>query len=179
VKYAFVTRHKREWPISLMCKVLEVSVSGYFESVKRFFSKEAKAKSKRVNGAVLLAHIKVIDAQVKGEYGWPRMWRELQARGILVGKSRVHQTMKAHGIKARGKRKFVVTTDSRHNLPIAENLLNRQFTPEAPDQVWTSDITYIETGEGWLYLAAVIDLYSRLGGGLDRAIALQSPCINR
>jgi putative transposase len=72
--------------------------------------------------------------------------------------------MKAHGIKARGKRKFLVATDSCHSLPIAENLLNRQFTPEAPDQAWTSDITYIETGEGWLYLAAVIDLYSRLGG---------------
>ncbi len=73
--------------------------------------------------------------------------------------------MQAHGIKARGKRKFVVTTDSRHSLPIAPNLLARKFKPEAPDRVWSSDITYIATDEGWLYLAAVIDLFSRQVGG--------------
>jgi transposase InsO family protein len=78
-----------------------------------------------------------------------------------VGKDRVQRLMQLHGIRARGKRKFVVTTDSKHGLPVAENLLARDFTPEAPDRVWSSDITYIATGEGWLYLAAVIDLFSR------------------
>jgi putative transposase len=89
------------------------------------------------------------------------MWKELQARGIRVGKERVRLLMQRNGIKARGKRKFVVTTDSKHDLPIAPNLLNRDFTQEAPNQVWSSDITYIATDEGWLYLTAVIDLFSR------------------
>ena len=85
----------------------------------------------------------------------------LKARGVHVGIERVKKLMKLHGIKARGKRKFVVTTDSKHNLPIAQNLLDSDFTPEAPNQVWTSDITYIATDEGWLYLTVVIDLLSR------------------
>ena len=115
----------------------------------------------RVSNAALLVHIRAIDAQVKGEYGWPRMWKELLGRDIRVGKERVQQTMKMHGIQARGKRKFVVTTDSKHTLPVVPNRLARDFTPKAPNHVWTSDITYIATGEGWLYLAAVIDLFSR------------------
>jgi len=108
-----------------------------------------------------VAHIHAIQAETKGECGWPRVWKELLARGVRVGKDRVQRIMKTHGIKARGKRKFVVTTDSRHSLPIAENLLARDFSPAAPHRVWSGDITYIATDEGWLYLAAVIDLFSR------------------
>ena len=89
------------------------------------------------------------------------MWKELLARGIRVGKERVQQADAAARHQGQGKRKFVVTTDSKHDLPIAPNLLERDFTPEAPDRVWSSDITYIATDEGWLYLAAVIDLFSR------------------
>ncbi len=89
------------------------------------------------------------------------MWKELLARGIRVGKDRVQRLMQLHGIKARSKRKFVVTTDSRHDLPVAPNLLERDFHPSTPDRVWSGDITYIATDEGWLYLAAVIDLFSR------------------
>ena len=106
-------------------------------------------------------HIRAIHAEVKGIYGWPRVWKELLASGIRVGKDRVQRLMKLHGIKARSKRKFVVTTDSRHDLPVAENLLARDFRPAAPDRVWSSDITYIATEEGWLYRVAVIDLFSR------------------
>lgn len=116
---------------------------------------------KRVGDEALVTHIRAIHAEFKAEYGWPRVWKELLARGVRVGKDRVQRLMKLHGIRARGKRKFVVTTDSRHSLPVAENLLARDFTPAAPDRVWTSDITYIATDEGWLYLAAVIDLFSR------------------
>ena len=89
------------------------------------------------------------------------MWKELVARGHRVGKERVRRLMQKHGIRARCKRKFVVTTDSKHHLPIAPDLLQRNFSPSAPNQVWTGDITYIATDEGWLYLAAVIDLFSR------------------
>jgi len=89
------------------------------------------------------------------------MAKELVARGYRVGKERVRRLMQLHVIQARGRRKFVVTTDSEHSLPLAPNLLQRNFTAESPDLKWTSDITYIETAEGWLYLAAILDLHSR------------------
>ena len=163
MKYAWIAKHKARWPITLACDVLGVSASGYFEHWRR---KDADKPSrpganKRISDEALLVHIKAIHAQVKQEYGWPKMWKELVARGIRVGKERVRKLMQSHGIKARGKRKFVVTTDSKHDLPIAPNLLERDFSPAAPNQTWTSDITYIATDEGWLYLTAVIDLFSR------------------
>ncbi len=134
--------------------------------------------NKRISDEALLVHIKAIHAEVKQEYGWPKRWKELVARGIRVGKERVRKLMQRHGIKARGKRKFVVTTDSKHNLPIAPNLLERNFTPEAPNQVWTSDITYIATDEGWLYLTGVIDLFSP-GGGLEHEGQHADQCCDR
>ena len=161
MKYAWIARHKAAWPVTLSCEVLEVSTSGYFEHQRRRAQAAPSQPGGRVSDENLLANIRAIHAEVKGEYGWPRMWKELLGRGIRVGKQRVQQTMHRHGIKARGRRKFVLTTDSKHALPIAPNLLNRQFTVDAPDRVWTSDITYIATGDGWLYLAVVIDLFSR------------------
>ena len=106
-------------------------------------------------------HIKALHAETRGAYGWPRIWRELLARGIRVGKDRVQKLMQLHGIRAKGKRRFKVTTDSNHKLPISSNLLNREFSVAEPDKVWVGDITYIATDEGWLYLAVVIDLFSR------------------
>jgi putative transposase len=132
---------------------------------------------RRIGNEALLAHIRAVHAEVKGEYGWPRIWKELLARGIRVGKQRVQRLMKLHGIKARGKRKFVVTTDSKHGLPVAENLLARNFTPEAPDRVWSSDITYIATDEGWLYLAVVIDLFSRMVVGWSMQPHMQASLV--
>jgi transposase InsO family protein len=161
VKYAWIERHKNHWPITLQCDVLQVSSSGYFERQLRRRTDQSGPNSQRINDEALLAHIKAVHADSKGEYGWPRIWRELQASGVRVWKERVRRLMKEHGIKARGKRKFVVTTDSKHKLPIAPNLLNRNFQPATPDRVWTSDITYIQTDAGWLYLAVVLDLYSR------------------
>ena len=162
MKYAWIARNIVTWPITLMCDVLGVSTSGYFEHRRRSRpDRPSKPGDGRVGNEALLAHIRAIHAEVRHEYGWPRVWKELLARGIRVGKDRVQHLMQAHGIKARGKRKFVVTTDSRHKLPIAPDLLARNFNPQAPDRVWSSDITYIATDEGWLYLAAVIDLFSR------------------
>ena len=163
MKYAWVARHKGCWPAALSCEVLGVSASGYFEHWRKKGADKPgrSAVRNRLSDEVLLVHIKAIHAEVKGEYGWPRMARELVARGMRVGKDRVQKVMQRHGIKARGRRKYVVTTDSRHGLPIAEDLLQRNFTPEAPNRVWTSDMTYIWTAEGWLFLVAVIDLFSR------------------
>ena len=163
MKYAWILKNKKNWPIRLACEVLQVSASGYFEHLHRKSCDQPNelGAQRRISDEALLVHIKAIHAEVKQEYGWPKMWKELVAREIRVGKERVRKLMQRHGIKARGKRKFVVTTDSKHNLPIAQNLLDRDFTPKAPNQVWTSDITYIATDEGWLYLTGVIDLFSR------------------
>ncbi len=148
------------YPVSLACEVLEVSASGYFNWLRQRHSC-CSGPSGRHSDEALLAHIRAIHAQVKGEYGWPRMHKELLTRGIRVGKDRVRRLMQQHGIKARTKRKFVVTTDSRHSLPVAPDLVQRRFNPEQPNELWSGDITYIATDEGWLYLAAVIDLFSR------------------
>ena len=149
MKYAWIEKLKTVWPVTLMCQVLGVSVSGFFEHRQRNGkTPPAGPALSRVSNEALVAHIRAIHAEFKGEYGWPRVWKELLARGVRVGKDRVQRLMKLHGIRARGKRKFVVTTDSKHSLPVAENLLARDFTPEAPDRVWSSDITYIATDEG-------------------------------
>lgn len=109
----------------------------------------------------MLALIRAIHAELKGAYGSPRMTRELRDRGFPASKQRVERLMRENGIKARHKRRYKATTNSKHNLPVAKNLLARDFTPTAPNKVWTADMTYIWTDEGWLYLAVVIDLFNR------------------
>ena len=167
MRYAFVERHKKVWPVSVQCRVLEVSASGY----RQFLAREKAAATpagtgahrpgERMNQMALTVHIKSIFAEMKGAYGWPRIWRELQARGIRAGKERVRKLMKANGLRAKGKRKFRVTTDSAHGLPVSPNLLERKFDAALPNRVWTGDVTYVWTDEGWVYLAVVIDLFSR------------------
>jgi transposase InsO family protein len=139
-----------------------VSASGYHQHIQRAANDGSRHPVRRgISDDALLAHIKAIHAQVKGEYGWPRMWKELLARGIRVGKERVRKLMKQHGIKARTKRKFKATTNSAHDLPVAPNLIERDFAPVEPNTVWTTDITYLTTDEGWLYLTEMLDLFSR------------------
>ena len=158
MKYAFIQRHRRVWPISVQCRVLRVSVAGYHEH----FVRSASATQRRhLSDDALLVHIKAIYAQSRGAYGWPRIWKSLLGNGIPVGKDRVQKLMKLHGIRAKGKRRFKVTTDSNHDRPIAANLLDRQFNVAQPDKAWVGDITYIATDEGWLFLAVVVDLFSR------------------
>jgi len=158
VKYALIRRNRRLWPIRVQCRMLGVSVAGYHEHIARRLT---VARRRHLSDQALLVHIRAVFAAHRGAYGWPRIWRQLRAEGIRVGKLRVQQLMQRHGIRARGKRRFRVTTDSRHGLPIAPNLLNRNFTVAAPNQVWAGDMTYIPTEEGWLFLAVVLDLFSR------------------
>jgi transposase InsO family protein len=159
VKYAFIQRHKRIWPIRVQCRVLGVSVSGYHQHLARL---RQIAQRRHLSDEALLVHISAVYAESRGAYGWPRIWRQLRRQGIRVGKLRVQRLMQQHGIQARGKRRFHVnTTDSQHDLPIAPNRLDRNFTVAAPNQAWVGDFTYIATEEGWLFLAVVIDLFSR------------------
>jgi putative transposase len=159
VKYAFIQRHKRIWPIRVQCHVLGVSVSGYHQHLARC---RQIAQRRHLSDEALLVHISAVYAENRGAYGWPRIWRQLRRQGIRVGKLRVQRLMQQHGIQARGKRRFrVTTTDNRHDLPIAPNRLDRNFTVAAPNQAWVGDFTYIATEEGWLFLAVVIDLFSR------------------
>jgi putative transposase len=155
MRYDFVERHRERWPVRLMCRVLAVSPGGYYD----WRGRPANARTERREALVVA--IKAIHGQVKARYGSPRLHAELVARGLPCCVNTVARLMREHGIAAKTKRKFRCTTDSNHDHPVAENVLDRQFEPEAPNQAWTADITYIATGEGWLYLAAVEDLYSR------------------
>ena len=146
------------WPISVQCRVLEASIAGYHE---HFVRNASAAQRRHLSDDGVLVHVKAIHAESRGSYGWPRICKVLQAKGIRVGKERVQKLMQLHGIRGKGKKRFRVTTDSNHALPISPNLLNREFAVSAPDRIWAGDITYIATDEGWLFLAVVIDLFNR------------------
>jgi putative transposase len=155
MRYDFVERHRGRWPVRTMCRVLRVSPGGYYDWRGRPQSSTAARHD------ALVVTIKAIHGEVKARYGSPRMHAELVARGTACCVNTVAKLMRSHGIAAKTKRKFRVTTDSNHHRPVSENVLNRQFEPEAINQAWTADITYVATGEGWLYLAAVEDLHTR------------------
>ena len=135
-----------------------VSVSGYHQHLAR---RREIARRRHLSDEALLVHISAVYAENRGAYGWPRIWRQLVSAAFAWASSGAAADAAARH-SARGKRRFrVATTDSRHHLPIAPNLLNRNFTPAAPNQAWVGDITYVATEEGWLFLAVVIDLFSR------------------
>lgn len=152
--------------IERQCSVLEVSPSGYYQWLKATLSKREIANTE------LDKNIIDIFAKHRGRYGVKRIVKELQAQGKIVGKNRVEKRMRNLELKALAKRKWKATTDSKHNLPIAENLLNRDWSTTGPNQKWVTDITYVWTQEGWLYLATVMDLYSRaiIGWALNNHI---------
>ena len=156
MKYAWIDAQRREYPLPDMCEVLAVSISGY-----RAWRRGGKPGRTRLTDLQAVALMKSIHAEVKGAYGSRRMHRELHGRGHRIGLRRVERLMREHAIRARHKRRFKATTDSRHSMPVAPNLLARNFMPDAPNRVWTGDITYIHTSEGWLYLAVVLDLFNR------------------
>lgn len=156
MKYAWIDGQRKAYPLPAMCETLAVSVSGY-----RAWKRGGSPHRKRLTDAQLLALIKAIHQELRGAYGSPRMVRELRARGFPAAKPRVERLMRANGIRARHKRRFKATTDSKHNLPVAANLLDRNFAPSAPNQAWSADLTYVWTEEGWLYLAVVMDLFNR------------------
>ena len=156
MKYAWIDAQRSAFDLTAMCAVLAVSLSGY-----RAWKRGGKPDRQGLTDSQMLPLIQSIHAELKGAYGSPRMVRELRARGFPASKARVERLMREHGIRGRHKRRDKATTDSKHALPVADNLLARDFTPSGPNQVWTADITYLWTDEGWLYLAIVLDLFNR------------------
>jgi putative transposase len=156
VKYAWIDTHRQTCGLAESCAVLGVSLSGYHA-----WKRGGTPDRKRLTDAQMLALIQAIHRELKGAYGSPRMVRELRGRGFPASKERVERLMRENGIRARHKRRFKATTDSKHALPVAPNRLARNFAPDAPNRAWSADMTYIWTDEGWLYLAVVLDLFNR------------------
>lgn len=155
MKFDFIASKKVAFPVLTMCKVLGVTPSGYYASRKRPKSARAQADER------LAVEIAATHERSKKRYGSPRVHRALRKKGVRVGAKRVARLMREKGIVARQKRRFRRTTDSNHANPIAPNVLERDFEPAAPNQAWAGDVTYISTSEGWLYLAVLLDLFSR------------------
>lgn len=184
MSFALIDAKKAGVPIETACAVLGVSVSGFYAWKRR------PASRRQSDDMVLLAHIRAEFSTSNETYGSPRMHVELNEQGLGVGRHRVARLMRENGLKARQKTRFKRTTDSDHGGPVASNILDQDFTATAPDQKWGVDISYVWTAEGWLYLAIVLDLFSRriVGwqlsdrmksglamGALRRAIALRQP----
>jgi putative transposase len=168
VIFAFVEAHKEAWPVTLMCDTLGVSSSGFYA----WLSRETSAAQIRRDS--LLVEIRAAHAEAKGRYGSPRIHAELEGRGVECCVNTVAKLMHDNDIRAKTARKFRNTTDSNHALPVALNVLGRQFDAGGPNEKWVADITYITTREGWLYLAAVEDLYSRMVVGWSMAEHMES-----
>jgi transposase InsO family protein len=172
--YELVDSEKAAFPVGVLCEAVGVSRSAFYAWKKSMPSKRKLANER------LLAEIRAIHVEHEARYGSPRMRDELRDRGHDVGKHRVARLMRENGIWARIRRRFRHTTDSRHKLPIAPNLLGQRFTATAPNQAWVGDITYIWTAEGWAYLAVLLDLYSRrvvgwaLRNSLSRELAVSA-----
>jgi transposase InsO family protein len=174
VKYAFVEAESAQWPIAVLCETLEVSRSGYYAWVGR------PEAPKVAEDVAIVAEIKAAYKAGRGAYGSPRVVRALRKKGRSVSENRVARLMRQEGIVGRKKKRFKKTTDSNHPDPIAPNVLERNFTVELPDTAWVTDVTYVFTHQGWLYLAVILDLFSRRVVGWaasannDRALALDA-----
>jgi transposase InsO family protein len=156
MSFRFIEDHRDAYPVRLMCAVLGVSAAGYYAW------RERPASARTTTNAALLAAIRQVHQDSGGRYGSPRVHAALRMQGRGAGRGRIERLMHRHGIRAiMASPCRVRTTDSRHGLPIASNLIKRDFVAAAPNRIWLADITYIPTAEGWLYLAAVMDLFSR------------------
>jgi putative transposase len=156
MRFRFIEDRRADYPVRILCEVLEVSPAGYYAWRSRPDSRRSAANRELVDD------IQQVHREAYGRYGSPRIHAELRAQGRRASRGRIERLMRHHGIRAiMARPRRARTTDSRHDFPIAANLLERNFTATAPNRIWLADITYVETDQGWLYLAAVLDLYSR------------------
>lgn len=174
MRFEFVLAERAVWPVSVMCDVLQVSRSGYYAWQGR------PASAREIADGKLVVEIKAAHKAGRGNYGSPRVHRALRKNGRRVGRKRIARLMHREGIVAKRRKKFRVTTDSKHADPIAPNVLNREFDVALPNTAWVTDVTYVWTLQGWLYLAAILDLCSRRVVGWatsehnDRELALNA-----
>jgi len=182
MKYQMIQRYSSHFKVSKMCRIMDISRSGYYAFLKRPESELSKRQKE------VLGEIRIIHKENYEIYGAPRITAVLNNKGIHVSKGMVGRLMSKNGIKSKTVKKYKATTDSNHDLPVAENILDREFTADIRDRKWLSDITYIGTDEGWLYLAGILDLYDGaiVGWSMDvrmkKALvinALSDACIRR
>lgn len=174
MKYPFIAEHRTHWPVRVQCRVLEVSASGFYDHVNRQPGPRQRRREQ------LARRVKRIHADSRGVYGSPRVFKQMKGEGEKVSRKTVASIMRDGDLHGKSPRKRQPrTTDSRHDHPIAGNVIQRDFTAAAPNQKWLADITYIETGEGWLYLAAVLDCFSRRIVGWAAADHLRSELVEQ
>jgi putative transposase len=173
MRYQFIQIHQKEFPVRRMCQVLAVSPSGYYAWLERPLSAQAQANQK------LRVEIRKVHARSRGTYGSPRVHADLQLRGFRVGRNRIARLMRLEKLFGKRKKKFPRTTNSQHDYPVAPNRLNREFQATRPNEKWLADITYIPTAEGWLYLAVVMDLFSRKIVGWSFDTSLESRLVQQ
>ena len=171
MKFAFIHAEKAFFPIAPMCRLLDVTRQGYYAYAKR------PSPERRPAEITLRAEVARVHAESRGTYGSPRVLAALRAAGFPASKRRVERSMRALGLQARPRGRFRITTKANPKHPVAPNLLNRQFAASRPNERWVTDITYIWTGEGWCYLAAILDLFSRrvVGWALDATLNTSLP----
>lgn len=155
MKYAFIRDHRYEHEVRRMCRVLTVSASGYYDWLRRDRSQREKDNEQ------LIVEIRRIHYESRQAYGSLKVWQALKQQGLSCGKNRVARLRRLHGIEAKRRRRFIITTRSKRTVQPAGNILNRCFAAERPNKVWVGDVTFIATRHGWLYLAMLMDLYSR------------------
>lgn len=172
MKYAFMQAHTQQFPLKVMCRVLGIARSGYYAWCSRKLSKRRQQQT-QLDRLVAQAYHKR-----KGRSGAPRLCLDLKASGLPCNRKTVAASMRRQGLRARAARKFKATTNSRHSLPVADNLLRQDFTAAAPNRKWVGDMTYLHTEEGWLYLAVIIDLYSRrvIGWAMNERMTAELAC---
>ena len=156
MKYSFIARHKKTWSIGTMCRLMGVARSGFYH-----YQKHTANKPRDPEHQEMLHWVRKIAEATEDSYGSRRMKKALNLLGFPVNRDKARKLMKEAGVVVKHKKKYKVTTDSNHKQPVYENLLERDFSPEQPDQMYAADVTYIWTTEGWLYLAVVLDLFSR------------------
>ena len=169
MKYAWIKEHCSEHPVTALCCFMNISRSRYYEWLDSPKTDREKENEK------LIERLKILFEKGRGSYGTRRLKKKFAEQGIVVSRRRIGRLMNQAGLWCKTKKKFKATTDSKHNKPIAPNLLERQFTVSQPDHYYVGDITYVYTQEGWLYLAVVIDLFSRkiVGWSMDRRMKAQ------
>lgn len=174
MRYSFIRKHRKPFPVATLCRILQVSPSGYYAWRTR--PESARSRANRV----LLVHVKAAHRRSHNIYGRRRVQRQLARMGFACSPNRVGRLMRLARLQGRQKRKYQTTTDSKHSFPVAPNVLARNFSAAAPDQVWVSDITYLACAEGWEYLATVMDLHSRrivgwaMQSTLERSLTLKA-----